>query len=221
MSFISIALAVGVIMVIRPLFRNAHMQTAMENIETSFAELNGNRFDYTEDDWTMRLASFSAAVHNFARDYPREGDLIEKFRRYELILNGINPDNPGQPIGLTPQEQFDQLLIANAKEHIIDVTDLSVSSSGLNIRVRNPSNRIIAQVSIWIEGFDADGISLGESAVRLPPLLAHTEASEFFTLTDMWGRTDVVRAKVTGLNVDYGQDENWYFRAVVCEALWP
>jgi hypothetical protein len=222
MSLLSVGLLVAVMSFIIPFFNNMHKTDAIAKLEEAYAELSENRDAYTDDEWKMRMASFSAAVNNFANRNSREKELIDKYRRYELILNGFNPDDPDDFIGLSPQEQLDSMLLKRAKNEFIDITGLTVNSLGVSIQIKNPSDWIIAQVRIWIEGYDERGNTAGERVVRVPPILANSERGELFTLADLWGRDDIVRVSIVGLDLDHGPEtENIFFRRAVCEQLWP
>jgi hypothetical protein len=169
----------------------------------------------------MRLATFSAAINNFERGYPNEGALIDKFRRYELELNGYDPDDPDRPPP-SEQEEFDQYLIAYAKEKIIDIIDLSASDAGVSVRIRNASDRIIVRVRMAIEGFDANGNSLGQGHIQTDinrPILPQTEDNDIYT--GLWSGETAANVRIEWLEVNFGPERIYFFRPEVCAALWP
>jgi len=222
MALMSIGLILFVMLGVIPFFNSIHMQEAIEHITATYAELSENQEDYSEDDWVMRLASFSASVSNFANKYSRQTELIEQFRRYELLLNGIDPDDP-ELIIETPQERLNKHLIKYAKERYVDITELTITDAGLSMLIKNPSDRIIAQVQIWLQGYDAEGNPAGDQKpVKTRPILSQEEGREFYTLSDLsWTRANVASAKIVGLNLIYGPNDEIYFQPVVCEELWP
>jgi hypothetical protein len=227
MSLMSIALVVIVFMLFVPFMQNWHMGNAIEHIEATYAELDGHRLEFTSDQWDMRIASFTTAVHNFERDYPKETERIEKFQRYVSLLLNIDPDDPDRPLGPSDQEMFNAWLIEHAKDEIIDILEFLIANSALNMRIRNPSDFIILQVEIMAEGFDAEGNSLGMRPIRTEkskPILSQTEEQLLYTSISVWGRADIASARIVWLNVDYGRNadpEQIYFQPVVCEVLWP
>jgi hypothetical protein len=224
LSFISVSLILIVVTVIVPLLRGMHKADAIASMEEAFAELHGNKENFTDDEWEMRLVVFSIAVNNFENSFPSDTANIEKFRFYLRTLLGIDPENPEIPIEGNPQEIFDRHLITRAKTEIIDIRELTVSDTGLGFIISNPSERILLQVRIWFEAFDSAGNSLGDRAVRtdrIRPILPYSDERMFFSLSDLWGGASISRAKIIGLEVEYGPNESYYFRSVVCEALWP
>ena len=217
MSFVSITLAVIVMMIVIPFLRNMNKSNALENIEASYIDLSMNRDGFTDEDWEMKLASFVAAVYNFEKLYPAEQAHIDRFRGYVDRLTGGDPDT------LTPQEIYDRELIRTARDEIIDILELTASGSGLLVRFQNASNLIIHQLVMVTEGFDADGNSLGEGAVRTDrdaPVRPQTEERVFFI--DVWGGAAAADAKIIWINVDFGPSlPAVYIRREVCEVLWP
>jgi hypothetical protein len=223
MSLLSMGVVVIVAFIVVPFIRSRNMHDTIIKIETAYIELYGNKSDFTDDEWEVRLTAFSIAVHNFERAYPNEKDNAERFLRYLRVILGVDPDDPDQQYGPSEQDRFNQLLIDTAKAAVIDVTELTVANAALNVRVSNPSEVIIMQVTMEIEGFDSEGGSLGKAVIRTPrdePIMPG--AAERYFFRNLWGGAVAAEAKLVWLNVNYGQGrEDIFFQQAVCEVLWP
>jgi len=170
MSFLSIALVIGMCLVLIPVLRGMNKTKALENIEEMFQEWNGREAEFSETDWEKNLAVFSKAVATYKDDHPKDEENNYINQRYLYILCGLDPDYLDEYRPIDPdkeQRKYNEDLIKRTKREIIDIgaTLSSPNSAGkraLNIRIRNESTLTISEVRMGFGAVDEFGTLLPE-----------------------------------------------------------
>ncbi|MDR0324790.1 MAG: hypothetical protein LBI19_01675 [Oscillospiraceae bacterium] len=231
MTFISIGLVLIVVSVVIPVLRNVNEGNMRVSIEATYAELEGREAEFSEDDWEMKLASFSAAVENYKKAYPDNDENIERHKRLLYSLAGIDPDT-GEFEGPTEQEIYNERLILRGRDEILDVTSITLTapdSSGrstLTVHVKNTSNRFISGVSMLLTIYDANGRPSNGSPRNNNEWYPNTDSllpgeEKSFLFTEDWSDASAASAKISWINVMYSDRDPVYFPPEVCDVLWP
>jgi hypothetical protein len=236
MTFLSVGFVFVAVFILVPFMRSVNKQHMLLNLEETFLELDGRELEFSEDDWQKRLATFTAGIENFKKAYPSDHENIEDIERKLHILLGLDPDDPTRPDPTrrpAEQDRYNYELINRARDEIIDITEILLTgpeaggNCTVSVRIKNSSEIIISQVTIFLDVFDEHGNPSNGSKQDDNKWYIRTDApigvgkTEHFRYIETWRDPNIANVKITWVIVEYGPTNRIEFPPAVCEVLWP